>query len=519
MSYYRNYNEYLGSQRCCNLKGPGPMGPVGPTGPASVGPPGIGYTGYTGYTGPTGKNCKGDTGPTGPPGATSGLTGPTGATGARGATGGTPWVETYYQGTTGPGYTGIGYTGDVMVFGALYVQGGIDPTYLALEPQAIGPTGFVNPLWVDSSGNLRSDKILLGNGTDTLTLDETSITHSSPLAVSPLDISSNSSINMTADEIINLTSNNNEINLNSAALMTLYGNTLDITSTGSYIGLTSADYISLGAVGDINLTSNNGDINLTADTTGSGFINMNAFGGVVINQIGVLTPPDYSKTTINGYTIETFQDTTIFDGTINQMIVNPVELFIDNTNNTLQTQQYGRYAPNAIEIYDHTNSGTNSSRIQINSETFNYSVGGVVKPSFYQFQLASNNIFRYSLTGIQMGTSGTGVNINLNNIEYPTTFNNASASLSTTSNAVQTFNGTSLTATLFNASATNVGTQFTITNTNATNLSVTTTGGTQLIYSSTGAPSAVSRVLAQGNSHIFTAIQTTSGSTYGWSMV
>ena len=74
--YYVTYNEYLGSQRCCNLRGQGPPGPQGPQGPAAVGP--MGSTGYTGYTGPTGKFCKGPTGPQGPP---SGLTGPTGCTG------------------------------------------------------------------------------------------------------------------------------------------------------------------------------------------------------------------------------------------------------------------------------------------------------------------------------------------------------------------------------------------------------------------------------------------------------
>jgi hypothetical protein len=124
-----------------------------------------------------------------------------------------------------------------------------------------------------------------------------------------------------------------------------------------------------------------------------------------------------------------------------------------------------------------------------------------------------------AINGIIMGSSGTGVKLNANNIQYPATFNNTSASISTTSNAVQTFNGSNLTATLFNASATNVGTQFTITNTNATNLTVTTTGGTQLIYSSTGAASATSRSLATGHSHIFTAILTTGASTFGWSMV
>jgi len=262
--YYPNYSQYLGAQRCCNLKTPGPAGPPGPTGPASIGQRGV--TGSGGPTGPTGRGCRGPTGepgppggptgamgvtgatgepgpaggptgsagatgftgevgPTGPAGATgftgevgpagsvgeTGATGPTGATGAQGETGstgptgatgptgptgatgaqgetgstgstgatgptgptgftgpagstgptgGTPWTPTSF-GIGITGYTGIGYTGDVMVFGKLYVEGGIDPTYLALTPQASGPTGFTNPLWVDISGNLRSEKIYI----------------------------------------------------------------------------------------------------------------------------------------------------------------------------------------------------------------------------------------------------------------------------------------------------------------------------------------------------------------------
>lgn len=66
---YRDYNQYLGSQRCCNLNVIGPPGPPGSTGPASIGPAGVtGYTGSRGPTGPTGRSCLGPTGPPGPPG-------------------------------------------------------------------------------------------------------------------------------------------------------------------------------------------------------------------------------------------------------------------------------------------------------------------------------------------------------------------------------------------------------------------------------------------------------------------
>lgn len=62
-NYYPNYSQYLGSQRCCNLKAQGLPGPQGPAGPASIGPKGD--TGNAGSTGPTGRGCKG---PTGSPG-------------------------------------------------------------------------------------------------------------------------------------------------------------------------------------------------------------------------------------------------------------------------------------------------------------------------------------------------------------------------------------------------------------------------------------------------------------------
>lgn len=65
-----SYSNYLGSQRCNNIKQtpkliPGVPGAIGPPGPQ-------GYTGNTGPTGPqgiTGRACRGPEGPTGPTGA------------------------------------------------------------------------------------------------------------------------------------------------------------------------------------------------------------------------------------------------------------------------------------------------------------------------------------------------------------------------------------------------------------------------------------------------------------------
>jgi hypothetical protein len=237
----------------------------------------------------------------------------------------------------------------------------------------------------------------------------------------------------------------------------------------------------------------------------------------VINQQG-LTPPDTTITTLNGNTIEIYEDKNTTTGIVNTVQIDTTNLYIDNTNNTFGTDSYSRVSPNELEIYDHTSSGTNASITKISSTSFDYNPSGT-KPLFYQFTYEVSNIFRYDLAGIQMGSSGTGVRINFQNIRYPATYNTASSTLGASSNAVQTYNGASLTATLPNAVSTNVGVQYTITNTNASNLTITTTGGTQLIWSSTAPASATSRTLAQGNSRIFTAILTTGASTFGWSMV
>ena len=269
----------------------------------------------------------------------------------------------------------------------------------------------------------------------------------------------------------------------------------------------------------VSFSSTGGDINLTATTSLTGKINVNATNGVVINQQGV-TPPDTTITTLNGNTIEIFEDKNTTTGLVNQVLINTAELYVDNTDNTNQTDIYGRFAPDYIELYNHTSSGTNTSRLLISSTAFEYQRSGS-KPAFYKFNYLTNEVFRMAINGIIMGSSGTGVKLNANNIQYPATYNTSSATLSTTSNAVQTFNinVAPFTAFLPNASATNVGTQYTITNTNANSLVVSTTGGTQLIYSSTGAASATSRSLPVGHSQIFTAIQTTGATTYGWSMV
>jgi len=298
MSYSRTYSEYLGARRCCNISSAGPQGPQGVPGAGgpigfqgATGPSGgaqgvTGATGSTGATGATGSQglqgvtgatgaqglqgvtgatgsaglqgvigatgatgatgSVGMTGATGATGATgsvgiTGSQGATGATGAQGATGGSPWIPMNGLGITGGGYTGIGVTGqDVLIYGNLLVTGGIDPIYLALTPQASGPIGFTNPLWVDNSGFLRSDKILLSVGTDTLTLDETSITHSN--TTNPLSITSNQ--NLILDS-----SSNGGLSLNSGILTTDIGDVNNVGGKNCIIQINpTSDQINLNAL-------------------------------------------------------------------------------------------------------------------------------------------------------------------------------------------------------------------------------------------------------------------------------
>lgn len=118
---YGSYIQYLGANRCCDIRVQGPQGPQGPQGKQSVGPAGYqGATGIKGAQGATGRGCAGPTGAKGPQGATGysdpGATGPQGATGDVGATGvgatgdvgATGYVgATGPQGATGPVASGI----------------------------------------------------------------------------------------------------------------------------------------------------------------------------------------------------------------------------------------------------------------------------------------------------------------------------------------------------------------------------------------------------------------------------
>ena len=153
---YKSYNNYLGSQRCCNvsttIKGAqGAQGAGGPIG--AQGPPG----GGSGSSGSGAQGSTGAQGATGPAGSGAGITGPQGATGLRGVTGlqGLQGV-TGLQGATGAtgatglqGVTGLqGATGATGPRGATGATGATGPqgaTGIRGATGATGPQGDTGP--------------------------------------------------------------------------------------------------------------------------------------------------------------------------------------------------------------------------------------------------------------------------------------------------------------------------------------------------------------------------------------
>ena len=258
--YHRDYNQYLGSQRCCDLRGQGPIGPQGPAGPAAIGP--VGGTGKQGDTGPTGRSCRGPTGPAGPAGGAQGDTGP------QGATGDTIWAPS--------GASGIAYVGDVYIDGKLNVSGGIDPTYLALTPQLNNPIpAGLTGIWIDATnGNaLHADKIYMDvSGSNSYISFIPNTTNQIILSdgVNQENIISYSEMEMTSNtHTINYGQNGINYNNSSEVFgITTYNNGITVVANGS----TSSGYksdITLIPDGSLNLVIG-GNLNLDGINISSG---------------------------------------------------------------------------------------------------------------------------------------------------------------------------------------------------------------------------------------------------------
>jgi hypothetical protein len=240
------YSNYLGAKRCCDLRGLGPQGP----------------TGSTGAQGPIGP--YGQTGPTGPGGAASN-------TGATGPTGPSQWISSAYTGPTGPGYTGIGYTGDVLVFGNLYVEGGIDPTYLAFTPQSSNPLpSGLEGIWIETGGSFRVQKTRLDDFSGSIP----GYVDINPITNPQITLSDG----ITPTEINVVTLNNNAILLN------------DFSGTGTTTSFTTSN-LSQITTGPTTITATWEDIINTTnapntDTLQTVLTNGNTSDNSIILQIG-----------------------------------------------------------------------------------------------------------------------------------------------------------------------------------------------------------------------------------------
>jgi hypothetical protein len=623
-----SYSNYLGSKRCCDLRGLGPQGPVGPTGsPGPIGPYGqTGATGQNGSTGPTGRSCKGDTGPAGPAGGPTGPQGPTGIqgptgntgptgiqgpqgptgiqgetgitgpTGNTGPTGPSQWNISSFTGPTGPGYTGIGYTGDVMVYGALYVQGGIDPTYLALTPGPSGPAGFPNPLWLDTNDNLRSEKILLANTTtpyitNTLINSQIQVIDNDPLLSDPIftkimkdSIEVNGgdvNINRTLiqPQLITVNQSNDLYSTLSPSAVSF----TDTTTTGFSSSLTATlleltDSVNIDASLSntiLSFTDAVGGNSSSLNATTLSFYNVNTAHtyslGVSSNDLVVDTGGDRlllnsgnSEFFIGEYTVGT-APVIVSNGSLGKtLFINSrdgktqigdadysfsgTRIIVDDStytinNNCQEFKITGLASGNSMNFNDVGNAWT-ATMTSGNNITFTQSDGrfrvgdvssvgnGMLIDLDYQTGFSvytgdgTGQVQRYFIgqTGLQTWQGGMSFD-NVNNTlavgkpRFFTTFTNTSpTTLNGASTYAQTFSaGVGATCALPTISSANVGVQYLITNTNASAMTVTSTAG-QTIYSTiTGG--ANSRTLTSGNSHIFTAIYSTSGANFGWSMV
>ena len=207
------------------------------------------------------------------------------------ANGPSQWFTDTIIGPTGTGYTGIGYTGDVIVRGNLYVEGGIDPTYLALTPQGSDPLpSGLDGIWIETGGSLRVQKTRL---------DDFSGLTSGYVDINPI---TNPQITLsdgvTPTEINVVTLNNNEILLNdfsgTGTTTSFTTNTLSQTTTGpTTISATWSDIIN-----KTNGTPTLDEV-LTAGNTSDNSIILNNGAGA---NVAKLTHNDIAFDIGNGYT-------------------------------------------------------------------------------------------------------------------------------------------------------------------------------------------------------------------------
>ena len=445
------------------------------------------------------------------------------------ANGPSQWFTDTIIGPTGTGYTGIGYTGDVIVRGNLYVEGGIDPTYLALTPGPIGPQGFINPLWLDTSNNLRSEQILLDDGvsliTNTLTNTQIQVIDNDPFLSAPFSTTitqdyvaiSNNNIDVTTLNAVGL-SIYNGVNAN-VYTVGINGGTDFLISTAGNDRLMLNSSFNESYWGDIGVTHANIALNIggacRADIdTRTGSFSVGDIANTT-NQTKIVLDdaiPSISSYVLgeNNNSCNAFKITGLSSG--NNMNFNDTgnewTCSLSGGNNITFTQGDGRF-----RVGDVMSSG-NGMLIDLD-----YVTGFSVYTGDGTGQVQRYNISSIGLQTWQGGMGYDNVNNNLSfgKPQFASNYSTIGGTLSANSPYAQTINGTGQTLTLPLVTSGNVGIQHLIVNTNALSSLTVSSSSSQNIYS-TGS-TATTRTLAVGDGRIFASIYTTGSGTFGWTMI
>jgi hypothetical protein len=221
------------------------------------------------------------------------------------------------------------------------------------------------------------------------------------------------------------------------------------------------------------------------------------------------------KSTSLSFTTNT-STTTISNTGVNDLTVQSSnQLNLNSSDNTNMNTGVGinLIAGDSIQMTATNDINLTSNNGNITLDSFkNVNIGDLNSGGNGQF-ISVSNVYQ----NIELNANN-GLKIIRSTIQYPVAYSFTNQSLTVASSYAYTFCGSSLTATLPQVTSGNVGIQFLITNTHATSMTVTSSNS-QSIYSSTAPDTTTGRSLASGASHIFTAIKTISGLTYGWSMV
>ncbi len=373
-SFIRNYSDYLGAKKCCNVCNcplPPETGATGAQGP--IGPKGFqgdtGTTGPQGETGPQGlRGFQGVTGATGPSG---GPPGPTGPQGPQGFQGDSLWINTNVLGPQSIGYTGIGVTGqDVLIGGNLYVQGAIDPTSLLLSDGGFLSKykldGFGNAVIQAPNGDLRLEPAgEINTGSKDINLEYANINNCQYIK------SKNNNdiiIEGRGTGFINLNTNGStQIQLDNAGVATFTNlpecNLVPI-SGDQLVNKTYVDGLPIPNLSDV-LTSDN--------SAGTNDIDMNNNDILQVNNIDLVT--------INGSAYPPSGITPDLNQVLTVGNTSDIDLLItDGVNKTTTIEDY-RISSNANDV----SYGTSSAEWNVNSNSFgvssNLSIGSAGTPS------------------------------------------------------------------------------------------------------------------------------------------